>query len=161
MGLFVLGQGCPLCPAPITAAPGQLAALAWVTQVVLCLCWAHPSSGSCLRSPLSSCSKGGGVLSCFNSLPWCIVPSLQSCHELKPFAGFLGGPHPSSPTPQPVDRAAELFHSEMLARGAVCCLPPPEKLFICLLPPPVCSFSGFFTLEGWGRVSYRDADGFW
>lgn len=68
---------------------------------------------------------------------------------------FLGGPSPSLPAPQLEDGAAELFHRELLARGAVCCLPPPAKPFISLLPPLLCSSPP----EGWGWASFRDADG--
>lgn len=76
-----------------------------------------------------------GCVSCFHNLLWCIIhlsAPAMSCPEA--VCRFLGGPSPSLPTPQLGDRATELFHREMLARGAVCCLPPPATPFACYLP---------------------------
>lgn len=102
-----------------------------------------------------------GCVSCFHNLLWCIIhlsAPAMSCPEA--VCRFLGGPSPSLPTPQLGDRATELFHREMLARGAVCCLPPPATPFICLLPPLLRSSSAPPAPEGWGWASFRDADGF-
>lgn len=50
------------------------------------------------------------------------------------------GPQPLLTDSQPGDGAAELFHREMLARGAVCCLPTPAMPCVWLLPLLVLLF---------------------
>lgn len=63
----------------------------------------------------------------------CICFSAPAMSCSKAVCRLLGGPSPSSPAPQPVDGATELFHSEMLVRGVVCCLHHPPTPFSCLL----------------------------